>query len=46
MKSFQYLFLIIAFVFGGMTFAQDVDNAQQGQRNGNKGMEKILALPC
>ena len=42
MKSLQSLFLIIAFVFSGMTSAQDVDDAQQAQRNGNKGMEKIL----
>ena len=42
MKSLQSLFLIIAFIFSGMTSAQDVDDAQQVQRNGNKGMEKIL----
>ena len=42
MKSLQSLFLIIAFVFSGITSAQDVDDAQQAQRNGNKGMEKIL----
>ena len=42
MKSLQSLFLIIAFIFSGMTSAQDVDDTQQVQRNGNKGMEKIL----
>ena len=42
MKSLQSLFLIIAFVFSGMTAAQDLDDAQQAQRNGNKGMEEIL----
>jgi hypothetical protein len=42
MKSLQSLFLIIAFVFSGMTSAQVVDDAQQAQKNGNKGMEEIL----
>ena len=42
MKSLQSLFFITVFVFSGITSAQDVDDAQQAQRNGNKGMEKIL----
>ena len=42
MKSLQPLFLIIALVCSGMISAQDVDDAQQAQRNGDRGMEKIL----
>ena len=42
MKSLQSLFLIIAFIFSGMTSAQDIDDPQKVQRNSSKGMEKIL----
>ena len=42
MKYLQRLFLIITFLIFGMTNAQDADDTQQAQRNGNKGMEKIL----
>jgi len=42
MKYLQRLFLIITFLICGMINAQDADDTQQAQRNGNKGMEKIL----
>ena len=42
MKYLQRLFLIITFLICGMINAQDANDTQQAQRNGNKGMEKIL----
>ena len=42
MKSLQPIFLIIAFIFSGIVSAQDVNDAQQAQKKGKKGIERIL----